>query len=215
MSTRRVKANQEIDITSRPDTLPIQTGSQLYGYVHVEGFATEHCAMFIRYLMSPLILWFDKELVIRSAMQAEKDDFVWSLAKGSLSEPDELIKKGQLLGFTLTVPYSCIVGSIHADFHTTPEYAETWIASNIFSLREHIISLANSLHKRIMLSYQQEMLILFVESQAEGSETEANLFLDKLEEEFSFVFPHLAFSWGISDAKRKHLSNVTTDLGTI
>lgn len=188
--------------------IEIKTRERLYGYLYLSCSENINEALIHQYLTAPLILWFDKERVIQTAKQGEKDDFVWRLAKDSLSAGtrEEMIKKGQLLGFNLLYQYTCVVGKIRLDASTPLDDTAKWIASNINPIKEEIIALADSMRKQIMLTYQQGLLIMYIENPSSGLEQHANRFLDKLEKKFASIFPHLLFSWGISE-----ISNEPTD----
>lgn len=181
------------------DMFPISTDTYIHGYLWLKITSEVNYSMLTRYLMSPLILWFNREQVVRSAQQQERDDFVWELAKGSDASQEDIIQKGLLLGFDLQCPYSCIVGSIRIDHLAGSEEESRWITSNIYTLKEDILATAATLRRRIMLTYQQKQLIMFVEGRKDiVDDNSANRFLDALENRFSVIFPHVHFSWGVS-----------------
>lgn len=183
------------------DPIHIRTSERLYGYIDLVDKEHVNHALFSRYLTSALILWFDKEVVIQTAKQGEKDDFVWQLAKeaANADKREEIVKKGQLLGFNLLFTYTCVVGRLHLDESASKDETAKWISSNINSVKEEILSISNSMKKHIMLTYQQDLLIVFVENSPVIAEQHIHQFIDKIEEKFASVFPRLLFSWGISE----------------
>ena len=181
-------------------SIEIRNESHLYGYL----FATSDMfldnskfSLIQRYIIRPLILWFSKEEIIRASKQIEKDDFIWSIAKGTSENIDKVNRKASLLGFDLSVPYTCIVGKLH--IANTLKNENDWINYNISSIKEEILHLGYSHKKKIFLTYQQELLIIYLENINNSSHSYINMFLDDMEKILSITFPLLSFSWGISE----------------
>jgi len=194
---RDVPANQK-EFNSH--SIEIRNESRLYGYL----FSTTDVlldkskfSLIQRYIIQPLILWFSKEEIIRTSKQIEKDDFIWSIAKGTSEDMDKTQKKASLLGFDLSVPYICIVGKLHTTNALKNE--NDWINFNISSIKEEILNLGYSHKKKIFLTYQQELLIIYLENINDTSHSYINVFLDDIEKKISATFPFLSFSWGVSE----------------
>jgi purine catabolism regulator len=200
-TSKSYKKQDSEEIINVKNLIKIQTNERLYGYFQFspDNSIDINYALFDRYLISPLILWFDKEWVIQLTRQNAKDDFVWKLAKGSSESQDELIKAGEILGFNLLYTYTCIVGKIHSKNSNSEKERNKWIISNINSLKEEILFIASEVHKQIMLTYQQEQIIIYLENQSDHSDQHIGRFLDKVEKKFQSVFPHIVLSWGISE----------------
>ena len=179
----------------------IKTGDRLYGWLYLDGKNDVDPVLFENYLSPALILCFDKIQTIQASKQIEKDDFVWELTKGSSDSSEEITRKGRILGFDLSLPYACVVGSMHLDVLTTPDHINSWIGSNIYSIKEHILALADACHRHILLTYQQNQLILFVEDDINSYDMHTSQFLTKIEDQFALLYPHLRFSWGISSTQ--------------
>lgn len=178
------------------DSLIISTGEQVYGYMLMTEPSIISLPLFEQYLLQPMILWFDRELVEKYAKQKEKDDFIWELIKGTAGEQQDLLRKGMLLGFDLQKPYACVVGQVHIE----PNYSEKYLDVNILAIKEQMIEIAKSLHRALLLTFQKCQLIFYIEGRAQGDEFCVNQYLDRLEERISVTFPHLRFSWGICSA---------------
>ena len=201
----KFKKKKAAEVVLTKNLYKIKNNERLYGYIEFEpnNAITINPALIDRYLIAALILWFDKEWVIQATKQNTKDDFVWKLAKGSMDSPDELIKTGQVLGFNLLYSYTCIVGKIHVKNSASKKERNKWIISNIGSLKEEILFIASEMYKQVMLTYQQEQLIIYLENQTTYSDQQINKFLDKVEKKFQAVFPHITLSWGISESNNE------------
>lgn len=186
------------------DSIPIKTEYRLYGYLSFGDPRNINETLLEQYLLQPFILWFDQELVKKYARQKEIDEFIWEIIKNPNPDEENLMYKGRLLGFQFQKPYACVVGSFHlhpAYSKQEAGYMEKWIDTYIFNIKEKMLELAKNCHRSIILTFWQDHLIFYIESQKEGDETWANQYLDQIEKRFSVSFPHILFSWGIYEAK--------------
>lgn len=179
----------------------IKTNEHLYGklYLWPEGKRTLYDeTLFYHYLIWPLVLWFDREWVIRTTNQSVKDDFIWKLTKGTTAPFDEICEEGQRLGFYLRGSYTCIIGGIHLFNGASSPAGEQWISANINLLKEEILQAAHTARRRIMVTYQQKQLIIYFHGSGSPLQRDVHSFLDKLEQRISTISPQIRFSWGIS-----------------
>lgn len=182
----------------------IKTDERLYGSIYLRPLINENIVdqnLFLHYLSWPLALWFDKEWVIQISNQSMKDDFVWRLTKAKPDDINDLSKEGKRYGFYLGGIHTCIVGSIHFSGERTSEVKEQWIATNVAALKEEILQTAHVSGWHIMITYQQELLILYIQSQkSKENNNHVDRLLDILEKALADVFPQIYFTWGISEA---------------
>lgn len=181
--------------------IDIKAHDRLYGSLYLEPLSRPALydeSLLYHYLIWPMILWFDKEWVIQSSNQSAKDDFIWQLTKGSSASFDQLCDEGQRLGFYLRGSYTCIIGGLHLLNSADVSVNEQWITANITSLKEEILQLAHAFHRRIMVTYQQKLLIIYLQDNSGPLQQDIHSFLDKLEQQLQIIFPQIRFTWGIS-----------------
>ena len=181
--------------------LTVKAHDYVYGYVHIRPLDAKSlydAALFLHYLVWPLILWFDKEWVIQSANQSAKDDFIWQLTKATADSYERLYGEGGRLGFQLDGSWICVVGGIHTREPDESRAAEQWVAANVSSLKEEILRMARTLRRRVMVTYQKHLLILYLQSTDDYLQQGINRFLDQLEQRTDEIFPQIRFTWGIS-----------------
>jgi purine catabolism regulator len=184
------------------EMIAIETNQRLYGYLQVsaEKPAVDINRVLVdRYLLSSLILWFDKELVIHAAKQSVKDDFIWRLAKGLTGSEEDMIAFGEHLGFNLLCAFSCIVGNIHVMNNIAAQDHDKWLISNINYIKEEILLIAAKMRHQIMATHQRKLLIIYFENRPPNPNQSLNRFLDSVENKLESIFPGLLFSWGISE----------------
>ena len=181
--------------------LTIKAHDHVYGCIFIKPLNVKNLydeTLFLHYLIWPLILWFDKEWAIQSANQSAKDDFIWQLTKAPAESFEKLCEDGQRLGFQLRGSYTCIVGDIHTQDPGDNRATEQWVAANISQLKEEILRVAHAVHRRILVTYQKQLLILYLQSGDDIFQQNVNHFLDRLEKWSDEIFPQIRFTWGIS-----------------
>ncbi len=195
------KSAPQLLLTGEGIVLEIKAHERLYGNLYLEpagGKTLYDESLFYHYLIWPMILWFDKEWIIQASNQSVKDDFIWRLTKGTSVPFDQLCEEGQRLGFYLRGSYICIIGKIHLYNGTAIPVSEQWIANNINLLKEEILQVAHMVHHRVMVTYQQKLLIIYFQGDSGYLQRDVHAFLDKVEQKFHIVFPQIRFAWGIS-----------------
>lgn len=178
----------------------IENGGRVFGHILLdEAKDSRHIATALinRYLIYPLILWFEREWVIQATHQNAKDDFVWQLANSKPEKQHELEARSKLLGFSLHRPYTCVVACVFYGDYSGDAHRK-WVDINIAALKEMVIETAKQDALHIMVTYQQEQLIMFVENVQYAPDRRLHAFLDSLEQRAAAVFPQLKFSFGIS-----------------
>lgn len=160
------------------------------------------------YVSMPLTLWFEKEQIINSTKLRLKDDFIWSLAKGDFKSQELMFSQGRLLGFNLNKNYACIVGRIGVldSANMSQEETDYWINENSILIKELLNEAGARIGKTTMATFQQNMIIIYLEKVIKSSEKEINSYLDFVEKDLKNAIPNIAFSWGISKFNETQIS---------
>lgn len=187
--------------------LTIQGNGKVYGYLLLN-FLDERrkniaeLESIEKYLLMPLLLWFNKEDIISVTKESLKNDFVWDLAEGRYKTREEISLKGALFGFNMNVPYTCIVCSIRspepgaADPAFDPDFAK-----NKELFEQTIWSLGKRVERNIMFTLHQNTAVIYLENTRHEAEKSIFSFIDALEEKLTLLFPAYCPYWGISEIK--------------
>lgn len=98
-----------------------------------------------------------------------RDDFVWNLAKEEIQSWDVTVSRAKLLGFNVNLPYVCILGlheNVEAVFqidNTEQMPYEYWLQNMVRHIEEIILYSGKMLQKKVMTTYQQNALIIYLE----------------------------------------------------
>src|SRR5699024_8450248 len=98
----------------------ISSKSITYGYLFIEKLnnspkipsSINNKTFFIRHILYPISLWFNREQTIFETEIHHQDKFVWDLIKGNQKSFNELNTRAKSIGYNLDLPYICIVGKI-------------------------------------------------------------------------------------------------------
>ncbi|WP_209122886.1 PucR family transcriptional regulator [Alkalihalobacillus sp. BA299] len=149
-------------------------------------------------------LWFLRENAILETELKLRDDFVCSIAKGDLTSWERISERARLLGYDVNVPYVCIVGypeNLRAMYENSDQIKhssyEKWLHSMIHYIEEEIIFASQSLEKQILMTYQLDELIIFLEASVVTRKDGVHYFLDLVERRLGNLLPGVEMSWGI------------------
>ena len=182
--------------------LSLETDKVTYGYLYFNADLTDKSASMLRHTLSPLLsLWFYREEIIETTQRVAKDDFIWNLANGGNPVSDEAVRTAELMNLQLNISYSCIVGKISLKNKYRPEDEEHWISANITPIQLKILSIAESLSFRIMITHRHNTLIIYFANQFPSVKSKISIFLDAVEDKLCELFGNIRFSWGISEIK--------------
>jgi PucR family transcriptional regulator, purine catabolism regulatory protein len=192
--------------------LPImQASGDVQGYlfvivpenVTVDRFLTQARVNVLEHAVTTTALWFSRQNAVEEAETRMRSDFVWELANGELPSFDHAIGRAKSLGYNLKLPYVCIVGfpeNLKVLFQKRKQdydSFEHWLMSMIRYIEEEILYAVQSLKREVMITYQEEKLIIFFETPAEKKNENANDFLDLVERRLRNLLPEVLMSWGI------------------
>lgn len=185
----------------------IQGNGKIYGYLLLnfpdeqEKNITE-LESIEKYVLMPLLLWFNKEDIISTTKESLKNDFVWDLAAGRFSNREDIQLKGALFGFNLNVPYTCIISSLrnpdNAEYNMAIEHSGTKKREALESL---LLNLAKRTGKQVMFTIRRNIIVIYLENTMQNPEKNIFAFIDALEEKLLNLFPGYSPYWGTSEIK--------------
>lgn len=182
--------------------LTLESDNCIYGYLYLDTKKTEKGFSLLRKTLSPLMtLWFYKDELIEASRRVAKDDFIWSLANGSDPKSEDVIRTAKLMNFQISRSYSCITGRIRLRNSIDEEYSKQWIESNIGLIKKELLLTAKSLRKEIMTTYQNGILVVFLENTFPQGKAQISKFIDTIEKKLQYAAPNVLISWGVSEIK--------------
>lgn len=191
-----------------------------YGYLYLKtkgeesekDYIKDNKTLVVRYIVSALTLWFDREQTIFETEMHHKDKFVWDLIQADEKEMQELYKQSFSLGYNLSLTYICLVGLI-SNFEKSYNQQrskfssfEEWKFNCIKNIKSQIIRLSHNIEQEIMVTYQEERFIIFLEHKDRDLEESSNEFIDIVENSLKPIYPKLVISWGIGSDKADYLN---------
>ncbi|WP_078553362.1 PucR family transcriptional regulator [Bacillus alkalicellulosilyticus] len=188
--------------------LPIfQEQQRIQGYLFVVSVnqsprLTNTVVNVLEHAVTASALWFLRENAIEETEMRLRDDFVWSLTKDVFDSIEKVRERARLLGYVLESKYVCIVGSpenlteLFEKRKQSSSSYEQWESSMIHYIKEEIMYAGESLHKKTMVTYQSEQLVIFLEVSDQPEET-VNHFLDLLDRRMKHLLPEVVLTWGI------------------
>lgn len=169
-------------------------------------FLSNDLELLLEHAATSFALWFQRENTIKETEMRLRDDFVWSLTKDRIESWDIVLSRAKLLGFDLSLPYVCIMGfpeNINSIFQASPskkDNYEDWLQNVVREIEEEMIHSVKTLQKKVMITYQQEKLIIYLEILDQKVNHTVNSFLDIAEKKIKNLYPQLTISWGIGEA---------------
>ncbi len=189
--------------------VPIRSMEHVEGYLvvarpanEVPGFSAKHRLM-LEHASIACAFWFLQQNAARHAEERFREDFVWNLAKGQLGE-DAALSKGAALGYRLDAGHSCIVGhpdNLDGAGQWRPAFREADAADRVRQLiAAELTHAADALGRRLMLTYQRETFLLYLEAEPDEGLPPVDRFLDRVNRRLREVLPDLVISWGVASA---------------
>jgi PucR family transcriptional regulator, purine catabolism regulatory protein len=171
----------------------------------VDSFLTEFRVNVLEHAATTIALWLSKKNAIEETKMRLRSDFVQELAKGEFISSDQANSRAKLLGYNIKLPYVCIVGlpenleEIFLKRKQDYDSYEHWQESMILYIEEEIFYAAQSLKREVMLTYQREQLLIFLEIPCKNENENAPHFLDLVERRLGNLLPEVVLSWGIGN----------------
>ncbi|MCM3704741.1 MULTISPECIES: PucR family transcriptional regulator [Cytobacillus] len=195
--------------------LPVlQVADKPQGYIFVlvpgsesiESFLTLFRVNVLEHAATTIALWLSRRNAIEETKMRLRSDFVQELSKDEFLSLEQADTRAKLLGYNLKLPYVCIVGypeNMKILFQKRKQdydSYEHWLESMIQYIEEEIYYAAQSLNKEILMTYQGEQLVIFLETTEVKENENATNFLDLVERRLGNLLPEVVLSWGIGNA---------------
>ncbi|WP_282139705.1 PucR family transcriptional regulator [Cytobacillus oceanisediminis] len=176
------------------------------GSESIESFLTLFRVNVLEHAATTIALWLSRRNAIEETKMRLRSDFVHELSKGEFLSLDQADSRAKLLGYNLKLPYVCIVGypeNMKILFQKRKQdydSYEHWLESMIQYIEEEIYYAAQSLKKDMLMTYQGEQLVIFLETPGVKENENATNFLDLVERRLGNLLPEVIISWGIGNA---------------
>lgn len=194
--------------------MPVLQGSgDIQGYLfvmlssrkEVATFLTPYRVNLLEHAVTTIALWFSRKNAVEGTKMRLRSDFVQELAKGKLVSEEQAGSRAKLLGYNTKLSYVCIVGypenlkklfqKKKQEYHSFGQ----WTESMVHYINEEIMYAAQSLKHEVMLTYQDEQLLIFLEIHASTQKENVTEFLDLVDRRLGNLLPDVIISWGIGD----------------
>ncbi|WP_053217870.1 PucR family transcriptional regulator [Virgibacillus senegalensis] len=185
--------------------LAIQNNHKVQGYLLFQPEIGQQLNWFLmnvlEHALTAYALHFAKEDAVEMAEIRLKDNYVLDLAKSDNPVSGPLIAKAGLLGYDLSLPYTCLVGKIsyknQVGFHNDGPKNSSLQSLN-FNLQKEIINAGTVLKKRTMATFENGEAIIYLEDDQAFYYKAANQFLDIIERRLFEFLPISGITWGIA-----------------
>ena len=171
----------------------------------VESYLTEYRVNVLEHSATTIALWLSRKNAIEATKMSLRSDFVQELAKGQFVSYEQANSRGKLLGYNLKLPYVCIVGfpeNLEELFQKRKQDNDSfvqWFESMIHYIEEEIFFAAQSLKREVMMTYQGEQLLIYLEVSTGTENENATSFLDLVERRLGNLLPDVVLSWGVGN----------------
>jgi PucR family transcriptional regulator, purine catabolism regulatory protein len=173
--------------------------------ISLDLFLTQYTVNVLEHAVTTIALWFSRKNAVEEAKLLLHDSFIKELIKGEFTSLEQAVSRAEIVGYNLKLPYICIIGApenLKTLFQTRniDEGAyQQWTESMIHYLKEEIYYAANSLNKEVMITYQEQQLLVFLEISLENKKEGVTNFLDLVERRLRSLLPKVVISWGIGN----------------
>ncbi|MFD2923684.1 PucR family transcriptional regulator [Halobacillus naozhouensis] len=162
----------------------------------------------LEHALTACALYFVKENAIEMTEIRLRDDFLLDLAKSEVEVDKQMLSKAQLLGYELTLPYICLVGSIRfkKKNNQIEKAGEQSVLSSSMNSRNYYIQkevthAGDVLKRRTMTTFEDGEVIVYLEADDHPYMETSNQFLDLIERRLNELLAGINISWGISFPK--------------
>ena len=173
--------------------------------IPVVSYLTHYRIAVLEHSATTISLWLSRKNAIEETKINLRSDFVQEVATGGFVSADQAFSRAKLLGYNLELPYVCLVGfpenfkelfeKHKKDYNS---YVQ-WTESMIRYIEEELYFAAQSLNREIMMTYQGQRLLIYLEKPAETNYDHIINFVDLADRRLRNLLPEVAISWGIGD----------------
>ncbi|UOR10922.1 PucR family transcriptional regulator [Halobacillus amylolyticus] len=167
----------------------------------------------LEHALTACALYFVKEDAIEMTEIRLRDHFLLDLAKNDINLDKQMLSKAQLLGYDLTLPYICLVGSIRFKKKvdnligsTDHKVQSSSMHSRNYYIQKEVTHAGEVLKRRTMATFEDGEVIVYLEADSHPYVETSNQFLDLIERRLNELLAGINISWGISFHKRGILS---------
>lgn len=143
---------------------------------------------FSSYILTPLLLWFDRNDISQSNRLRALDDIIRGLVSGSMQLSEDVLSHARTMGLRLARPYICLVANM--ELHLLGRNLREW-------LDDHEQELQQLLKQKgfvPMATIYWDHIVIYAESGVSPS-----MLVERLQRLVRVTFPELSCVWGISD----------------
>ncbi|PRO64275.1 PucR family transcriptional regulator [Alkalicoccus urumqiensis] len=164
----------------------------------------------LEHAVTSCALFFVKENAVEMTEIRLKDNFILQLAKQKNEETQLMRSKGELLGYDLNLPYLCIVGEIRLKEETEdfPSFVSdnpptSSLQNTNYYIQKEIHNAARFLSKKVMATFDEDEVIIFLETDHHLYTETANQFLDAVDRRLYEMLTEVELSWGIASKREQ------------
>lgn len=137
-------------------------------------------------IVTILTLWIQKERTFYQNKEKEINDYIKLLLNGNWSEKEEFIKQGHKIGIDVEVPYVCVVGipeKVEEFYHLyKKDKSKESEKDFIRAFSELVETSAKKINKKVIYTFQKDLLIVFLECKVQDASQDVNCLLNLLDE---------------------------------
>ncbi|NLD18173.1 MAG: hypothetical protein GX666_11435 [Tissierellia bacterium] len=141
-------------------------------------------------VISPILLWFERDQVIHEMELHHKEKFILSLVEQKDRDRDKVIAEGKSYGFDLDKSFIALVAKVDFNGYLDDE------SEIIKTLKDMAIRIAKAEDRDCLVAYSNSFLIIFLEDIKESLEHEKS-YIKKFVITMDNLYPNLTFVWGI------------------
>ena len=195
----------------------INTKQVTYGYLFLQNKADDNVPNLVanknlvsQHLIPMISLWFNRKQTIMETEMQYKDIFVWNLIQTKDYQLKDLYIQSQSMGYDLSLSYICLVSTlsnIEESYSLDRSHIyslEEWRLNCIKEIKGQISRIGQAIKQKVMLTYQEDKLIIFLEANGKEVEKIAKEFIDTVVGRIRLIYPKIVMSWGISSTKVKY-----------
>ncbi len=192
--------------------LTIQSNNKTQGYLLFKPKTTDMLTWFafhiLEHALTACALYFVKENAIEMTEIRLKENFLLNLAKQKTGVDKRMLSKASLLGYDLDKPYLCLTGvfefvsSAEDDFLSFTHQDSTFHNQH-YAIKKEVIYAGAVLGRTVMTTFDEQKMIIFLETDGIKSEEAANQFLDLVERRLHERVADIKTYWGISVHKEE------------
>ncbi|UTR10442.1 PucR family transcriptional regulator ligand-binding domain-containing protein [Evansella sp. LMS18] len=157
----------------------------------------------LEHAVTAAALWFLRESAVEETELRLREDFVWNLARGQMGTWSNVLSRSKALGYDIELPYQCISGTpenlkeLYNEIGKKEQSYRDWLQSMIHFIEDEIYYTGESIQRKTMVTYQEGMVIIFLEVPIDNSRETVNNFLNLIERRLMNLLPGVIMSWGI------------------